>query len=193
MLMLKNVRLSFPSLFTASAFNGEGDAKYSAIFLIEKGSESAKQIEAEIKRVAIAQWGDKAKAVLARQDADGNRQLLKDGDGPKGMTQDGEPKNGYAGHLFIKASSKQPPKVVGRQRQPITEESGIIYAGCMVNAQIDIWAQANKFGNFLNCKLLAVQYWADGERFGAAGADVNAFDTAEDDVPFETADTGDGW
>lgn len=185
MLMLKNVRLSFPSLFKASSFQDQGEPKFSATFLIEKGSEAHKAVEAEIKRVASAAWGEKAKGIVERQNAS-QRKLLKDGDTVDGETQDGERKNGYAGHMAIKGSSKNAPLVIGRQRQPITEESGIIYGGCIVNAQVDIWAQDNQFGKFLNCKLLAVQFWADGEAFGtAARADASAFDAEEAPAAFD--------
>lgn len=178
--MLKNVRLSFPSIWKPTAYEG-AEPKYSAVFLIEKNSEGHKALVAHMREVAKAQWGEKAKAILERQDMDSNRQLLKDGDGQKGFTQDGEPKDGYAGHVFIKASNKQQPKIVGRGRQPLTEDDGIPYGGCYVNAQISIWAQDNKFGKFLNCKLLALQFWADGDRFGSADvANVDAFEEAEE-------------
>ena len=186
MFMLKNVRISYPSLFKPSAF-GDEPPKYSATFLIEKGSEMHKALKAEILRVATDAFGEKAKDILVRQDA-GQRKLLKDGDTADGLTQEGEPKTGWAGHVAIKASSKLPPKVVNRKREPVSEEDGIPYGGCYVNAQIDIWAQDNKFGRFINCKLLAVQFWADGEAFGSARADIDAFDAAEDDM-----DQASGW
>jgi len=189
MIILKNVRLSFPTLFKATSFQDQGEPKFSATFLIPKGSEAHKTVEAEIKRVASEAWGEKAKSIVDRQNAS-QRKLLKDGDTVDGETQDGERKNGYEGHMAIKGSSKSAPLVIGRQRQPITEESGIIYGGCIVNAQIDIWAQDNQFGKFLNCKLLAVQFWADGEAFGnASRADASAFDAEEDSTAFDADDT----
>lgn len=184
MLLLKNVRLSFPHLFTAQSFQNEGEPKYSTVLLIPKGSDAHKQIEAEIRRVATDAFGDGAKAIVERQNAT-NRKLLRDGDDAvDGYTQSGEPKNGYAGNVYIKASTKTAPKVVGRSRQPITEADGIIYAGAIVNAQIDIWAQKNQFGKAVNCKLLAIQFWADGDRLGGdSGANVDAFETADEDLP----------
>ena len=185
MILLKNVRLSFPSLFKATSFNGEGEAKFSATFLIPKGSDQEKQVNDEIKRVAVEAFGDQAKVIVERQNA-GLRKLLRDGDGTEGFTADGEQKNGYSGHLFIKGSSKTAPKVVGRSRQPLTEADGIPYAGCMVNVQLDIWAQKNQFGKFINCKLLAVQFWEDGERLGgSSAADVDAFDKADDEEDWD--------
>jgi len=179
MILVKNVRLSFPQLFNPRSFEGEAQAKYSAVFLLPKGSEQAKQVEAEIRRVATDAFGDKARMVIEKQNST-NRKLLKDGDAPEGFTTAGEQKNGYEGHLFIKGTSVTAPKIVGRNKQLLTEADGIPYAGCMVNVQLDIWAQKNKFGTAVNCKLLAVQFWEDGERLGgASGANLDAFDAAD--------------
>lgn len=187
--VLKNVRLSYPSLFKASGF-GDSEPKYSATFLIEKDSDSHKALIAEIKRVTTEAFGDKAKAIMTKQDS-GMRKLVKDGDGEDGKNAEGESK-GYEGTVFIKASNKVAPKVVDSKRNELTEVDGIPYAGCFVNAQIDVWAQNNKFGQFVNIKLLAVQHWKDGEAFGTAGrADVNAFDVA--DVVDVAEDDSAGW
>lgn len=191
--MLKRVRLSYPALFAPSAF-GDGEPKYNATFLIEKDSETHKALMEEIKRVAKEAFGDKARSVVEKQEAS-QRKLIKDGDGPDGQTQDGEQKDGYEGHIAIKASNKAAPKVVGRQRQVLTEADGIPYGGCYVNAQIDIWAQDNKYGKFLNVKLLAVQFWEDGDAFGsAARADLDAFDADDDgDSDSDTGSGGAAW
>lgn len=191
MLQLKNVRLSYPALFAPSAF-GDGEPKFNATFLIEKDSEQHKALMAEIRSVATAAFGERAKDIVMKQDAS-QRKLVKDGDGADGLTQDGEPKDGYAGHIAIKASNKAMPKVVGRQRQPLTEADGIPYGGCYVNAQIDIWPQDNKYGKFLNVKLLAVQFWADGDSFGGgARADLDAFEDGDGGGP-DGADSGAAW
>jgi hypothetical protein len=175
MIVLKNVRLSYPALFAPSAF-GDGEPKFNATFLIEKDSEQHKALMAEIRKIATDAFGERARDIVGKQEAS-QRKLVKDGDGPDGKNQDGEEKDGYAGHVAIKASNKAAPKVVGRQRQPLTEADGIPYGGCYVNAQIDIWPQDNKYGKFLNCKLLAVQFWEDGDSFGGgARADLDAFD-----------------
>ena len=180
MILVKNVRLSFPQLFTPRSFEGEAQAKYSAVFLLPKGSEQAKQVEAEIRRVATEAFGEQAKMVIEKQNST-NRKLLKDGDAPEGFTSSGEQKNGYAGSMFIKGTNKNAPKVVGRSKQTLTEADGLPYAGCMVNVQLDIWAQKNQFGKAVNCKLLAVQFWEDGERLGGTGgADLDAFDSADE-------------
>ena len=185
MLLLKNVRISFPSLWKPTSFQNEGEPKFSAVFLLPKTGEQVQLVRAEIQRVASEAFGDKAKSLVERQNTT-NRKLVKDGDGPEGYTSEGEQKNGYGNHFFIKGSSKAAPKIVGRARQTLTEEDGIPYAGCMVNAQLDIWAQKNAYGSAINCKLLAVQFWADGERLGgSSSADISAFDAVEDSTAFD--------
>ena len=180
MILIKNVRISFPELFKPSSFQGD-TPKFSAVFLLPKGSEQEKQVRLEIQRVATDAFGDQAKQLIDRQN-NTNRKLIKDGDGPEGLTASGEQKTGYAGHVFIKGTSKTAPKVVGRARQILTEADGLPYAGCMVNVQLDIWAQSNQFGKAVNCKLLAVQFWEDGERLGgSSGANIDAFESAEDE------------
>lgn len=178
MILIKNVRLSYPSLFKPSAMEGQ-EPKFNATFLMSKDSEAAAQIEAEIKRVAKEAFGDSAENIVKKQNS-GDRRLLKDGDTK--LTKDGEQAEGYAGNYYLKASNKTKPRVVNKDRTDLSEDSGKPYGGCYVNAQIDIWAQNNKFGKFINVKLLAVQFWEDGDSFGSAStADVDAFDAAEDD------------
>jgi len=179
-ILIKNVRLSYPSLFAPSAF-GDGKPTYNATLLIPKGSEAAKAVQAEIERVAKETFGPKASSVLSKQN-EGQRRLLKDGDGAAGLTGDGDPKEGYAGHWVLKVSNKAKPTLINRAKENIDESSGQLYGGCMVNVQFEFWAQKNDFGNFINTRLLAVQHWGDGESFGTVSrANLDAFEAAEEE------------
>ena len=62
-------------------------------------------------------------------------------------------------------ATKARPRVLDRDKSPLTQSDGRPYSGCYVNVSIDIWAQDNKFGKRVNAKLLAVQFHADGEAF----------------------------
>ena len=56
------------------------------------------------------------------------------------------------------------------------------YAGCYVNAVIELWFQNNGFGKRVNANLLGVQFFKDGEPFGDnAGASADDFDAFGDD------------
>ena len=89
---------------------------------------------------------------------------------------------GFAGCMSIKASTKRRPIVINRDKSPITEDDGIIYPGCYVNAIIEVWAQNNAWGKRVNANLLGVQFVADGEPFGSGvSASADDFDVVESD------------
>lgn len=162
---LNNVRLSFPELFTPKAFQEGQDKKYQASFLIDpetpEGKKTIKVLKAEIERTATDKWKGKAPK---------NVQFL----GEKCCAKDGDQKeyDGYAGMVAVASSNKRPPLVVDRDKTILKEEDGKPYAGCFVNATITLWAQDNQFGKRVNANLRGVQFFADGEAFGAAGPDV---------------------
>lgn len=172
---LNNVRISFPSLFHKAVFNGE-ETKYEATFLLDKGEHVSL-----IERVKEAVQ-EKIKVDLKGAKLGADKICLKDGD-----SIDYE---GYAGHMSIKASSNRRPLVIDRDKSPITEDDNIIYAGCYVNAIIELWAQNNNWGKRINANLMGVQFVKDGEPFGDSQvASVSDFeivgdDDFEDDIPF---------
>lgn len=170
-IMLNNVRLSFPSLWTTEKFGGEDTEKYAATFILNKKTH-AKIIE-EIKNQIeeMIKTGLKVKAIPPE------KICLKDGD----MT--GRPENEDA--YVIKASTKRRPTVMDRDKSPLLAEDGKPYGGCFVNAMIDLWPQNNSFGKRINAGLLAVQFAKDGEAFGTGPVDVSdEFDVLDEAVDF---------
>lgn len=163
---LKNVRLSFPSLFRKAVFNGE-ETKYEGTFLLNKTehAETIKSIEAEIASML--------KEHKAKLSAD--KICFKDGDNIE--------YDGYADCMTIKASSAKRPLVIGKDKTPLTEDDNVIYSGCYVNAIISLWWQDNSYGKRVNASLEAVQFHKDGQPFGDGGskASVDDFDIIEDD------------
>jgi hypothetical protein len=182
--MLKNVRLSFNDLFEARGFEG-GTPKFSATVLIPKGSATYDELIAHVRNVAKAQWADKAAAILKTCEANLQRWPLKDGD--TAADAEGNPRQGWEGQYALKGSNAVQPLVIGRDRLPLTAQSGKPYSGCYVNIKLDVWAQDNRYGKAINVKLLGIQFWDDGERFGSADSIAKAddFETAETDVPWE--------
>lgn len=171
---LNNVRLSFPSLFRKATFNGE-ETKFEATFLINK--ETQADLIEKIK-VVIA---DKIKNDLKGAKLAADKICLKDGDEVE--------YDGYAGHVSIKASNDKRVAVFNRDKSPLAEDDNVIYAGCYVNAIIEIWAMNNQWGKRINAKLLGVQFAKDGENFGdssSASADDFDFigDDSDEDFPF---------
>lgn len=150
---LENVRLSFPHLFSAHAMEEGQEAKYSATFLLDSTThaKTIELVEKAIERIALDTF--KKKVSFKGCLRDGNDKAHMDGYGD--------------GIMFISASRKTRPPVVNRTLTPITEDDGVIYAGCYVNATIRLWGQDNKFGKRVNAELRAVQFVKDGESFGA--------------------------
>lgn len=160
-LTLKNVRLSFPHLFQKAAFNGN-ETKFEATFLLNKESQ-VEQIKALKQAIA-----DKLKNDLKGAKLAADKICLRDGED---VSYDG-----YAGHMSIKASNAKRPVIVDRDKSPLTEDDNRIYAGCYVNAIIELWAQDNQYGKRINANLLGVQFAKDGDPFGDGAVSVSADD-----------------
>jgi hypothetical protein len=167
-LKLHNVRLSFPSLFRKAVFSGE-ETKYEGTFLINKEDQADKiaEIEAAVKTLIK----DNLKGAKLPSD----KICLRDGNDVDYA--------GYDGHMSIKASSAKRPLVLDRDRSPLTEDDNRLYAGCYVNAVIELWAQNNQYGKRINANLLGVQFFKDGEPFSdGVTASADDFDDFADDM-----------
>lgn len=170
---LNNVRLSFPSVFRKANFNGT-ETKYEATLLIDKDAQT--DLVDKIK-AAIDQ---KIKTDLKGAKLPAGKICFKDGDE---LDYDG-----CAGCYSIKASNNNRPVVIDKDRSPLTEDDNRIYAGCYVNAIVELWAQNNQYGKRINCNLLGIQFAKDGQPFGDGGASVSANDfdfLGDDDDEFE--------
>lgn len=171
--IIKNARLSFPSLFHKAKFNGV-ETKYESTLLLDKVAHA--DIIEEIRK-GIA---EKIKTDLKGAKVGADKICLRDGD-DAGY-------DGYEGCFSIKASNNRRPTVIDRDKTPLTEEDGKPYSGCYVNAQIELWSQNNEYGKRINANLLIVQFARDGEPFGATGGggDIDEFESLEDDSdPFQ--------
>jgi len=165
--LLKNVRLSFPSLFKTEVYAGEDTEKYAATFLIPKSdTKTVASIEQACKQALVEKYGE--------------------GKVPKGFKMplvDGDDKEyqGYADHVCIKANTKKRPTLVNRDKTPIVEEDGILYGGCYVNASIDVWVMDNSYGKKVLASLNAIQFVKDGEAFGNKSDALDDFDDLDDE------------
>jgi len=177
--MLKNVRLAFPNLFEAKTVNGEGEPAFSAALIHdpEANAKTIEQLEGAIAQVAKDKWGAKADAILTKLKST-DKLALHDGDTKADY-------DGFPGNLYVSARSKTRPTVIDRDRTPLAESDGRPYAGCYVNASIELWAQDNNYGKRINAQLRGVQFVADGDAFAGGGAAAaDEFDELEP----ETAD-----
>lgn len=161
-LKLSNVRLAFPVLHDAKTVNGEGDPAFSASFLIDPADPQVKQINAAIDQIAKDKWGAKADAILKQMRAT-DKVCLHDGDLKSNY-------DGFPGNLYISARSKTRPLVIDTDKTPLVQADGKPYAGCYVNASIELWPQDNNYGKRVNAILRGVQFLRDGDAFAGGGA-----------------------
>jgi hypothetical protein len=162
LLKLNNVRLAFPALFEAKTVNGEGKPAFSASFLITPKDPQIATIRAAIEAVAKEKWAGKAAEMLKSLEKQ-DKTCLHDGD-IKSQYE------GYSGNLFISARSVTRPLVINADMSPLVEADGKPYAGCYVNASIDLWVQDNNYGKRINASLRGVQFLRDGDAFAGGGA-----------------------
>lgn len=169
-ILLRDVRLAFPALWTATAPAAGGTPAFSASFLLSKTHKQLPELRAAIKQLAADKWGAKADAILKGLLAT-DKLCLHDGDAKSGY-------EGFEGHLFVSTRSKVRPSVFDGQRNELTEADGKPYSGCYVNASIELWAQDNQYGKRVNAQLRGVQFLRDGDAFsgGTRPADADEFD-----------------
>jgi hypothetical protein len=159
---LTNVRLAFPALYEAKTVNGEGKPAFSAVFLLDPTHPDIKLVNAAIDAVAKEKWGAKADAILKTARA-ADKVCLHNGDTKAEYA-------GFEGNFYISARNATRPLVIDTDKSPLTEQDGRPYAGCYVNASIDIWAQDNNYGKRVNASLGGVQFFKDGDAFAGGGA-----------------------
>lgn len=189
-LKIIGARLSFPELWTPSAYQGQGDKSYKAVFLVPATGGDATAmigtgqnptqwgapkparalIDEAILTVAKDKWGARATGILT----------ANEGIPQKHCFLAGEKKayDGYAGNWALSASrgeDKGAPITVGRDGQPLKSSDGVLYGGCYVIASVELWAQDNAFGKAVRCTLNGVQFFRKGDAFGG-GSPASADD-----------------
>lgn len=148
-IILKNVRVSFPHLFTAPMINGK-EGKCGAVLLMDpaKHAEGLTVVKTQIAGLIKERF----KGVALPSD----KLCLRKGE-DKGRPE-------YAGYVVLSANNKTPVPVVGADGKQITDEKkNPVYAGCYIDAKIRLWAQDNQYGKRINAELIAVKFVADGE------------------------------
>ncbi len=169
---LNMVRLSYPSLFQVKVWEESKPGKYEATFILNKDKHKK---EIDIINSQIDTYFEKLKWVRSKIKPD--HICLKDGD----LTDRDEYQNSYT----IKGTSINRFPIVNKDGvTPISEKDDIFYAGCYVNAYIDLWTYS-KPTNGIACNLKAIQFAADGEHFGGSKFDISGmFDSIESEESF---------
>jgi len=179
-ILLKDVRLAFPNLFEAVTVNGDGKPRFSATLILPPDHPQLDEIRSKQEAVAREKWRDKAAAILRGLEKQ-DKLALHDGDTKVNY-------DGFAGNFFVSAAAQEnaPPTVIDRDRSPLSAKSGRPYAGCYVNASIELWAQDNAYGQRINAQLRGIQFYRDGDSFSAGRpADADEFDDVSEGADAE--------
>jgi hypothetical protein len=146
--------------------------RYNASFILKPGGDNDKRVQAGIREAAAETFGKKADAKLAEFKGNSNKMCYVSGDTKE--------YDGYKGMLILSAHRKQEsgrPLVIDGNRNPVEAKDGVIYAGCYVNATVDIYAQDGQNPG-IRCGLKGVQKAADGDAF--SGSKVSTPDEFDD-------------
>ncbi len=156
-------RVSYPAVHEPKAY-GTQKAKYSVTMLFDKDTDLA-SLKKPAMKAAIAMFGPKDEW------PENFKWPFRDGDKKKD-------RDGYAGKIFVKASTTQPVGVVNRFGKAITKESGEFYAGCYAQATVVCSAFNKDGGAGVTFYLNNIKKTRDGEEFSSRTK-------AEDDFEFE--------
>jgi Protein of unknown function (DUF2815) len=206
---LKHVRIAFiDDLFEPGQFEGQGDFRHTATLIVEPTGTNFKAVEDAIAKEAFAMWGKKADSMM--EDIRGSKNKCAWMKNKKDRT--GEVYDGFEDKWALSAVRKQkdgaplflhnisepdpdkPGKTRAKRLRGLNKETGrvewvngfegVIYAGCYVNAKVELWAQSGKYSG-MRCGLLGVQFDGPGDSFGGASrVSDDGFDAieAEDDL-----------
>lgn len=167
-IILKRVRLSFPTLWTPQEFKvGDGKPRWSATFLVDPGSENDKLIRQAIEDAAKVEWPKDWKRKLEGVEGNSNKYCYIDGNK--------KDYDGYAGVWALashraartKTGANTAPLIINRDKTTLTEKDGKPYAGCYVNAKVAFYAQSGENPG-LRCSFSVVQFAKDGDAFSTS-------------------------
>jgi hypothetical protein len=182
-IVLRNVRLSYEHIFTPTKFEEGKDPVYSATFIIPKDHPDLPAV----KRAMFEAGQETFSAAFVKPGTwpKGYTCGLKDADVATDSNGEilAEKNTEYAGCYVLEANSTRRPVAMDRRKAAVTEDDGVIYSGCYVNASLN--ASGYTYGNVkkgVKCYLNGVQFVRDGERFGAdASADFDDLDGDDND------------
>jgi hypothetical protein len=176
-------RVSFPQLFEAKAMEEGQEPKYSVTMLFPKDTDLSALEEAYDAAVAKGmedKWKGKKPKNL--------RNPFRDGDEDENYCD----KDGYPGHIFVRASTKTKPGVIATDVDPSTGKRRVIddpqevYAGCYARATVVAYPYDVAGNKGIAFGLQNLQKLEDGESFsGAKSAEDDFDDEYDEDDDFE--------
>jgi len=176
-LMLKNKRHAFPALARAQAI-GDGAPAWGTRLIIDPKDPDVEAIEKAMLDAATLKWKEDGKAVLDMLKEDKKVCFERT---PYRSKKNGKVYDGFEGmfHLGTRNPKNRPTAVdrTGAEITDLNEIERITYAGCYVNAKVEVFAYDSNGNKGISAKLKVVQFVKDGEAFSGS-APPNA-----DDMP----------
>lgn len=171
--ILREVRLGFPNLFTAVGNPNYPDQKpaYNAQFEIVKDSDNEKKLNTAITKVLKETYAEKAGKKLNEYKVNKMKYPIKDGDDME--------KEWSVGKVYLTARRTKTlgsPKVINQVKEDITDED-LVPNGSIVNVKVNIACQTGP-NDGVRCQLLVVQFVKKGEGF-APDIDDSDFEEIE--------------
>lgn len=174
---LKGVRLSYPHLHERHKASEDAQPKFSATFLIDpstkEGKMNIRKLEAAVKAAELQAF----KKSGLKYKSDRNHFM----DGNECLDKAGEIKVGYEDMMVVKASNKDPIKLIHRNKKPVEADKTPFYAGCIVEGFVNAYGTTKGGSNGLFFTMDAVRFWEDGERIGRGEISDDAFDDDDED------------
>lgn len=173
---ISNARIAFCSLFEPRE-QLNGSMKFDANFILT--AQDKAKVEAAVKAVAKEKF--KAGYDARYKKLTSSRLCLRDGD--ENTNKSGEVYDGFAGAHYVVAKSAKRPLVIGPDKSPLVAADGKPYAGCYVNASIELYAVEGQKsgGDGVFAELKGVQFVKDGDAFGGgAPASPDDFENLEE-------------
>ena len=181
-LIYVTARVSFPWIVDPqSKVNEKGEtiASYNCDLIFPPNDPGFNKFMQAYALLANEKWKENAQAAMQRTQQDRKTRCYGQGE-EKASQKTFQVYPGYAGNLYITARSPRQPQIIDIDGKPVDPSNTMqlravaskIYGGCYCHAVIKPWVQQNTSGIGIRCDLVAIQFAADGEAFGAAQANV---------------------
>jgi hypothetical protein len=163
---INGVRLSYPNVFRKGFYEGKENKKYTVSLVLDKSDpehiKAKKIIDEQISNIY--------------NETKTERSSFKDD--KFCIKEDSEE---FQNSWVIKTGNPKRITIIDRDKTPLTEEDGKIYAGCYVNVVIDLYYYDKQYGKFILSNIYGIQFSKDGEPLEGGIVDVtDDFDDLEE-------------
>jgi len=188
-----NARISFPWIVdpqTKTNDKGEVQTSYNCDIIVPPNDPNFAKFMQVYSQMAQEKWKENAQAAMQRIQMDRKTRCYGAGE-EKVSAKTFQIHPGYAGNVYLSARSPRQPQIIDAQGRPLNPadtmqlraEASKIYGGCYAAVVVKPWLQQNTSGIGVRCDLIAIQFKADGEAFGAGAADVTGLFGAVQGAP----------